>query len=191
MLDHISSCAAKSILDVILTGKHQFFIESNLAHTFSNTEFVKEKASNPEAIIGSGEGHRFTIKALSKATPLTFCDGIITDIYGEVLSVRWREKDEEARCWEAFRARVFCGAYPEGLIWADRYQYIGGNDYQRLAFMSYRTLQVEFDEDCPEALKASILWDAATVQTKKGKFFQTSTVGQGVILGETLDVKII
>ena len=79
-------------------------------------------------------------------------------------------------------ARLFVGVYPCGIVYADRSRTRAG-DYARCAFLSYRTLALEIEPDCPAVLRALIKSDAAKIQARKGEAFQVSTVGQSVWLG--------
>lgn len=79
--------------------------------------------------------------------------------------------------------RIFCGVYPCGLVYADRHREKHG-DYARLAFLSYRTLELELEKDCPAELVAEIQASAAGMQAKRGQPFQISTTGQSITLGQ-------
>ncbi len=81
--------------------------------------------------------------------------------------------------------RLFAGRYPCGIVYADRAHEVGG-DYKRLAFLSYRTLVLEVEADCPEALRHDIVQDAARYQAMPGEPLQISTCGQTVTLGSAL-----
>ena len=78
--------------------------------------------------------------------------------------------------------RIFRGKYAEGLVYADREREEGG-DYKHLAFLSYRTLELEIRKDCPPELKAWIEHDAMRIQSMRGQPFRVSTAGQTVLLG--------
>lgn len=78
--------------------------------------------------------------------------------------------------------RLFSGVFPEGIVYADRQREVGG-DYKRLAFLSFRTLELEVEKDCPDDLGARIKKAAADLQARKGQPFQVSTSGQHVTLG--------
>lgn len=80
------------------------------------------------------------------------------------------------------KERLFIGVYSTGLSFADKGTEEGG-DYRKLAFMPYRTLNVEFYGTCDQDIKKDILDVVATMQRRKGRFYETSTCGQGVILG--------
>lgn len=78
--------------------------------------------------------------------------------------------------------RIFSGVYPCGIVYADRSRESSG-DYKRLGFLSYASLNLELERDCPADLAADIRGDAATLQAKRGQQFQVSTCGQTVLLG--------
>jgi hypothetical protein len=78
-------------------------------------------------------------------------------------------------------SRLFIGVYPAGLVYADRGREEHG-DYARLAFLSYRTLTLDFSPGS-EAFRAVIEAHAAKVQAKRGERFEVSTCGQSVLLG--------
>lgn len=78
--------------------------------------------------------------------------------------------------------RLFIGVYPCGLVYADRFVEVNG-DYKRLAFLSYSTLQLELEKDCPWDLADQIKRDAAAMQAKAGHQFPISTCNQTVTLG--------
>jgi len=86
---------------------------------------------------------------------------------------------------DALRQRLFAGAYPCGIVYADRAREKGG-DYARLAFLPYDTLVLDVRADCPAALRTLIEADAAVIQAQRGQPFQVSTVGQTVLLGRAL-----
>ena len=79
--------------------------------------------------------------------------------------------------------RIFAGVSPGGIVYADRTREVGG-DYKRLAFLPFKSLELEFERDCPHELRPAIEADAATIQARRGEYFQISTCGQGVLLGE-------
>jgi hypothetical protein len=78
--------------------------------------------------------------------------------------------------------RLFAGIYPEGIVYADRQRERSG-DYARLAFLSFGTLTLEIERDCPEELRQRIVADAGRIQARKGEPFQISTSGQAITLG--------
>jgi hypothetical protein len=80
------------------------------------------------------------------------------------------------------KQRLFSGAYPCGIVYADRAREVAG-DYKRLAFLSYASLELEIEHDCPDDLAALIRDDAALIQAQRGQHFQISTAGQTVLLG--------
>lgn len=76
--------------------------------------------------------------------------------------------------------RIFKGNYPTGVIYADR----NYPDFKRLAYLNYATLVLNIEKDCPDELTHDIIEDARIIQSRKGEFYQISTCGQGVTLGE-------
>jgi len=78
--------------------------------------------------------------------------------------------------------RLFIGAYPGGLVFADRGREKGG-DYARLAFMPYDTLVAKVETDCPKELRPLIEETLTRMQARKGEAFEVSTCGQTVLLG--------
>jgi hypothetical protein len=81
--------------------------------------------------------------------------------------------------------RLFAGCYPCEIVYADRAREVGG-DYKRLAFLSYRTLVLEVEDECPEDLRRHIVQDAARYQAMPGEPLQISTCGQTITLGSAL-----
>jgi hypothetical protein len=80
-------------------------------------------------------------------------------------------------------SRLFIGVFPAGISYADRTVERHG-DYKRLAFLSYATLRLVIETDCPKGLRPAIVAHAATLQARKGEQFEVSTCGQTVLLGE-------
>ena len=78
--------------------------------------------------------------------------------------------------------RLFSGIYPCGIVYADRHREVNG-DYKRAGFLSYATLELKIEEDCPAELAEEIRKDAAVLQAKRGQEYEISTCGQTVILG--------
>jgi len=79
--------------------------------------------------------------------------------------------------------RLFIGAYPTGLVYADRAVEVN-HDYRRLAYLNYRTLAPEYEQDIPPELRALIESDVAQMQARAGQEYQVSTCGQTVLLGQ-------
>lgn len=80
--------------------------------------------------------------------------------------------------------RLFSGVYPSGIVYADRERERHG-DYLRLAFLSFKTLKLEFEKvSMPAELRAAIERDAHKIQMRRGKSYQVSSTGQTVKLGE-------
>lgn len=82
--------------------------------------------------------------------------------------------------------RIFSGIYPCGIVYADKQKEKAG-DYKRLAFLSYSTLELDLETDCPFDLQLIILNDAKRIQGLKGQPFQISTCGQTVTLGSAME----
>jgi hypothetical protein len=80
---------------------------------------------------------------------------------------------------------IFIGIYPAGIVYADRQQEVA-KDYKRLAFLSYETLELKVEDDCPEHLERDIVADAAGFQMRRGLPFDISVCGTTVILGSKL-----
>ena len=78
--------------------------------------------------------------------------------------------------------RVFCCVMPTGISWSDRKRLVDG-DYKRLAFLSFNTLELKVEPDCPMQLQPVIYAGAAGIQAQRGQPFQVSASGQTVILG--------
>ena len=78
--------------------------------------------------------------------------------------------------------RLFVGVFPAGISYADRSREKHG-DYARCAFLSFRTLELELESDCPQALRALIVKDAARIQARRGQQYEVSACGQTVRLG--------
>ena len=82
-------------------------------------------------------------------------------------------------------ARIFSGLFPHGIAYSDRGREVAG-DYARLAFLSYHTLELSVEMDCPADLEVEIRRDAAGYQARKGELLRVSTCGQTVLLGSEL-----
>jgi hypothetical protein len=78
--------------------------------------------------------------------------------------------------------RIFVGVCATGVAYSDRKREKHG-DWALLAFISYKTLALEIEKDCPAALRAEITEDAAKIQARRGEQFRVSTCGQTVTLG--------
>lgn len=78
--------------------------------------------------------------------------------------------------------RLFAGIYPCGVVYADKAREKCG-DYARAAFLSFSSLELTFERDCPKALRAQIEADAAKIQAKRGERFSISACDQFVVLG--------
>ena len=78
--------------------------------------------------------------------------------------------------------RLFIGCYPTGLVYADKGEICHG-DYRRLAYLNYRSLALQFVDDCPDYWRPLIEADAAQMQARRGQPFHVTTT-QTIILGE-------
>jgi hypothetical protein len=81
--------------------------------------------------------------------------------------------------------RLFRGIFPTGISYADTQTEKHG-DYKRLAFLSFATLKLDVEDDCPEVLAVRIKAHADSIQARKGEQFQISTSGQTITLGYAL-----
>lgn len=72
--------------------------------------------------------------------------------------------------------------YPTGIVFADRHTEVNG-DYKTLAFLSYRSLELEIYKDCLKDLAEEITRTASTFQAQRGQQFRISMCGQTVTLG--------
>jgi hypothetical protein len=78
--------------------------------------------------------------------------------------------------------RLFIGIFPAGIVYADRRREECG-DYQRVAFLPYRSLQLEINPRAHKQLAKQAVQHAATIQARRGEQFQISSSGQTVTLG--------
>ena len=74
---------------------------------------------------------------------------------------------------------LFIGIYPCGIVYADR-----SSNYLRLAFLPYKTLELEFKAARMTAeMRQAIEADAATLQARRGEQYEITSSGQTVMLG--------
>lgn len=79
--------------------------------------------------------------------------------------------------------RLFIGVYSTGLSFADKDRELHG-DYMKLAFLPYRTLELEWTgAPMPASLRAAIKDEAAKLRRRRGELFSISSSGQTVRLG--------
>jgi len=79
--------------------------------------------------------------------------------------------------------RLFIGVYSTGLSFADRSRELHG-DYLKLAFLPYRTLELEWTgAPMPDTMRKAIQREAAKLRARRGEDFQISGAGQTVRLG--------
>ena len=76
---------------------------------------------------------------------------------------------------------LFIGVYPAGIVYSDRTREEYG-DFKRLGFLSYSTLMLQINDDCPADLSARIKTHAGNM--KHGQKFNIDSCGSFVILGE-------
>jgi len=80
--------------------------------------------------------------------------------------------------------RLFIGTYPTGILYADRRRERHG-DYLRLAFLPFRTLELEWEKvPIPLALREEIARHARSLQARRGEHYEVTTSGQTVLLGK-------
>lgn len=78
--------------------------------------------------------------------------------------------------------RLFVGIFPAGVSYADRGREEHG-DYARVAFLPYRTLELEESPGADPGLLAQARVHAASLQARRGQELRVSTCGQTVRLG--------
>ncbi len=81
--------------------------------------------------------------------------------------------------------RLFIAKHAGGLVYCDQSRKRRG-DFVELAFLSYGTLALEFESDCPPDLAAEILTHGRAMQARRGEEYVVSVVGQTVGLGNLL-----
>lgn len=67
-------------------------------------------------------------------------------------------------------ARLFQGVYSCGIVYADR-AVERDNDYRRLAFLPYDTLQMDYEKDCPDMWRPLLEQKAAEMLARAGQRF--------------------
>ena len=79
---------------------------------------------------------------------------------------------------------MFIGVYPTGIRYADKQRERGG-DYLPLAFLPYKTLELEWQPrvSVPLDLRYQIEQDAAGMRARRGEDYPISSSGQTVKLG--------
>lgn len=77
--------------------------------------------------------------------------------------------------------------YPTGLIYADRTRDDPRTqDYKRLAYLNYATLQLDIEPDCRHELADHVIRDAATIQAMRGQPFSIAGNMQVILGSENL-----
>jgi hypothetical protein len=77
--------------------------------------------------------------------------------------------------------RLFVGTFPTGLVYADRWVEEHG-DYRRLAYLNYRTLELDIERSVPAELKKRIVSDAEGIRAMAGTGYAVAG-NQYVVLG--------
>jgi hypothetical protein len=93
------------------------------------------------------------------------------------LRVEWQQPGADER-----PGSLFIGVFPGGISYCDRRREEHG-DYQKIAFLPYRSLELKIYHPKSDLLPA-IEKHAADIQAKRGQPFEISTCGQTVMLGE-------
>jgi hypothetical protein len=81
--------------------------------------------------------------------------------------------------------RLFIGVMPCGISYADRAREEDG-DYKKVGFLNFADLSFTAAKGANKQLLEMARLDAAKIQARKGESFQSTTVGQFVILGHDL-----
>ncbi|MCK9442549.1 MAG: hypothetical protein M0Q13_14160 [Methanothrix sp.] len=89
---------------------------------------------------------------------------------------------EVVNVWVHENNPLFSAIFSTGIGYADRTREENG-DYKKLAFLSFRTLELEFYGKVPEELRKLIVEDANAIQVRKGEEYQVSACGQTITLG--------
>ena len=80
------------------------------------------------------------------------------------------------------KERLFIGVYTTGLSYSDKGVEEHG-DYKKLGYFNYASLKLDIEKDCPPQMAALILDDANRMQKQAGQLFNTSSIGNPVLLG--------
>lgn len=78
---------------------------------------------------------------------------------------------------------LFRAVCATGIMYCDKTVEVNG-DFKELAFLPYRTLEIQWYAGCPEDKKGEIQKEADVIINKRGEPFATSASGQYVTLGE-------
>lgn len=81
--------------------------------------------------------------------------------------------------------RVFAAIMSTGIFYTDKTIEKDG-DYARLGSVSFATLEIKIEPDCPQDIATYIQEEGAKLQKRKGEAFQISTSGQTITLGHRL-----
>lgn len=77
---------------------------------------------------------------------------------------------------------LFVGVFPTGWGFADRRKERGG-DWKRVAFLSFRTLKLELERDCPKDLLPLVTKFANEMEGRRGTLYRPATHGNPIVLG--------
>lgn len=129
---------------------------------------------------GGGGGARWTAYYKSAGWPVGYGstkDAAIADLKSKL----------RARPPEPTEDRLFIGTFPTGISYADRKRERHG-DYMKIAFLPFRTLELEWYPDAleklPQHVKHDIEKHAKRLQARRGESYQVSQSGQTVTLGK-------
>lgn len=86
---------------------------------------------------------------------------------------------------EQMKERLFCGARPNAITWADRLTDVDG-DYQHWAALYFHDLSIRFETSCPHEFRIMIEMDSYQYILRRGGSFDTSECGQPITLGYKL-----
>ncbi len=81
--------------------------------------------------------------------------------------------------------RVFAAIMSTGIFYTDKTIEKDG-DYARLGSVSFSTLEITIEPDCPPDIAAYIREEGEKLQKRRGEAFQISTAGQTITLGHAL-----
>lgn len=77
---------------------------------------------------------------------------------------------------------LFVGVFPTGWSFADRRKERGG-DWKRVAFLSFCTLKLELERDCPKDLLPLVREFANEMEGRRGTLYRPSVHGNPIVLG--------
>lgn len=86
------------------------------------------------------------------------------------------------RKFKTAKDALFIGVYSEGLSYCDRRREKSG-DYVRVAFLSFRTLELRIYPEMRKDMRDLVERNAAEVQARRGETYEISACGQTTLLG--------